>query len=79
MILLHSLTDLETSVGFILSPFFQWDRQPFWTDVADSSAPSLTPLYNEIHHNYLIANYESSMCVDNDDGRWVQSARYCNY
>ena len=35
---------------------------------AGPAHPTLTPLYNEIHHNFLIANYESSMCVDNDDG-----------
>lgn len=49
-------------------PFNSWDRVPFLTDVADPTTPSLIPLYNEIHHNFLIANYESSMCVDNDDG-----------
>ena len=45
------------------------DRVPFLTDVpAGSNAPTLTPLFNEIHHNFFVANYESSMCVDNDDG-----------
>eukprot|EP00729_Bicosta_minor_P007089 gene7088-18000_t len=44
------------------------DRQAFLTDVANPLAPSMTPAYNEINNNYLIANYESSMCVDNDDG-----------
>ena len=29
---------------------------------------TLTPLYNRLHHNFFIANFESSMCVDNDDG-----------
>jgi len=36
--------------------------------VNDGTTPSLIPAFNEIHHNFLIANYESSMCVDNDDG-----------
>jgi hypothetical protein len=43
------------------------DRVPFLTDVP-GGAPTLTPLENEIHHNFFIANFESSMCVDNDDG-----------
>lgn len=48
-------------------PFNSWDRVPFLTDVpAGPGSPTLTPLENEIHHNFLIANYESSMCVDND-------------
>eukprot|EP00041_Stephanoeca_diplocostata_P030730 m.937263 g.937263 ORF g.937263 m.937263 type:complete len:254 (-) comp23814_c0_seq3:1177-1938(-) len=49
-------------------PFNSWDRVPFLTDVATPGTPSLTPLYNEIYSNFFIANYESSMCVDNDDG-----------
>ena len=40
---------------------------PFLTIVRDGT-PSLTPAFNEISFNFLIANYESSMCVDNDDG-----------
>jgi len=47
-------------------PFNSWDRQPFWTDVPGEA--TLTPLYNRLHHNFFIANFESSMCVDNDDG-----------
>ena len=53
---------------FHTGPFNSWDRQPFLTDVANPEAPSLTPAYNVIKNNYLIANYQSSMCVDNDDG-----------
>ena len=50
-------------------PFNSWDRQPFLTDVADPKAPSLIPLYNEIHHNFFVANYGANGgCVDNDDG-----------
>jgi hypothetical protein len=49
-------------------PFNSWDRQPFLTELLDGVTPSLTPLPNEINHNFFIANYESSMCVDNDDG-----------
>ncbi|XP_065181055.1 uncharacterized protein LOC135811743 [Sycon ciliatum] len=49
-------------------PFNSWDRQPFLTDVADPENPSLYPAVNNIHHNFLIGNYGSSMCLDNDDG-----------
>jgi len=48
-------------------PFNSWDREPFLTDVLNGIA-SLTPAYNEIHKNFFICNYGSSMCVDNDDG-----------
>eukprot|EP01112_Ceratiomyxa_fruticulosa_P011058 TRINITY_DN2973_c0_g1_i5.p1 TRINITY_DN2973_c0_g1~~TRINITY_DN2973_c0_g1_i5.p1 ORF type:complete len:905 (+),score=191.36 TRINITY_DN2973_c0_g1_i5:344-3058(+) len=47
-------------------PFNSWDRLPFLTDVPGNI--TLTPLYNDIHHNFFICNYGSSMCVDNDDG-----------
>eukprot|EP01090_Pellita_catalonica_P017490 TRINITY_DN5293_c0_g1_i1.p1 TRINITY_DN5293_c0_g1~~TRINITY_DN5293_c0_g1_i1.p1 ORF type:complete len:206 (+),score=24.65 TRINITY_DN5293_c0_g1_i1:150-767(+) len=55
-------------------PFNSWDRQPFLTRVRNGSA-SLTPAYNEIHHNFMICNYGSNMCIDNDDG----SSYYLNH
>jgi len=55
-------------------PFNSWDRQPFLTDVLDGT-PSLIPAYNHIHHNFMICNYGSNLCIDNDDG----SAYYKNY
>jgi len=55
-------------------PFNSWDRMPFVTELRDGT-PSLTPLYNEIHHNFFIANYGSNMCIDNDDG----SSWYLNH
>jgi len=54
-------------------PFNSWDRIPFLTDV--TGTPSLTPLYNDIHHNMFICNYGSNMCIDNDDG----SSYYLNH
>jgi hypothetical protein len=36
-------------------PFNSWDRQPYVTDV--SGIPSTTPLPNNIHHNFFVANY----------------------
>ncbi len=60
---------LPAAVSPLVIPgHFSGYRVPFLTDVATPGAPSLLPLFNEVHHNFLIANYESSMCVDNDDG-----------
>jgi len=56
-------------------PFNSWDRLPFLTDVVDPKQPSLIPAYNDIHHNFMICNYGSNMCIDNDDG----SAYYLNH
>jgi len=47
--------------------FNSWDRQPFLTDVLDGT-PSLTPAFNEIHHNFLIGNDGAVNTIDNDDG-----------
>jgi hypothetical protein len=55
-------------------PFNSWDRLPYLTTVNDGT-PSLTPAYNEIHHNFFICNYGSEMCIDNDDG----SSYYLNH
>jgi hypothetical protein len=48
-------------------PFNSWDREPFWTDVFNTSG-SFTQAYNEIHHNVFLCNYGSEACIDNDDG-----------
>ena len=34
----------------------------------DGASLNLIPLYNEIHHNFMIANYGAGMAIDNDDG-----------
>ena len=44
-----------------------WDRVPYLTDVGGREA-TLVPLYNEIHHNFLIANYESCAKDGNTQG-----------
>ena len=49
-------------------PFNSWDRQPFLTDVPDPENPTVYPAVNNITHNFIIGNYGSSMCLDNDDG-----------
>ena len=48
-------------------PFNSWDRQPFLTDVLNGT-PSLLMDWQHIHRNFMIANYESSQAIDNDDG-----------
>jgi len=55
-------------------PFNSWDRIPYLTKV-NNDTPSLVPLYNEIHHNFFIANYQSTWNIDNDDG----SSWYLNH
>ena len=49
-------------------PFNSWDRQPFLTKVRDGRTASLIPADNEISHNFIIANYYSSVPLDHDDG-----------
>lgn len=44
-----------------------WDRQPYFTDVADASG-SLIPLYNNITGNFFMNNYNGQESIDNDDG-----------
>jgi len=55
-------------------PFNSWDRQPFLTEVLDGT-PQLTPQYNSISFNFMLCNYGSNMCIDNDDG----SSYYLNH
>ena len=50
-------------------PFNSWDRQMFLVEQpVDGGAPSPYPRFNTIHHNIMIANYNSQEGVDNDDG-----------
>merc|ERR1712130_1093443 len=46
-------------------PFNSWDRQVYVTDV--DRRPSIKQ-WDNIHHNFFIANYHSQEAVDNDDG-----------
>eukprot|EP01114_Cavostelium_apophysatum_P013942 TRINITY_DN3485_c0_g1_i1.p1 TRINITY_DN3485_c0_g1~~TRINITY_DN3485_c0_g1_i1.p1 ORF type:complete len:916 (-),score=185.26 TRINITY_DN3485_c0_g1_i1:40-2787(-) len=55
-------------------PFNSWDRMPFLTEVRNGT-PSLMPAYNNIHNNFMLCNFGSNMCIDNDDG----SAYYRNH
>lgn len=49
-------------------PFNSWDRQVFVTKVKDGKTASPDKLYDYIYSNFIIANYHSSMAIDNDDG-----------
>ncbi len=49
-------------------PFNSWDRQVYVTKVLDGKTPSTVKQYDEIRSNFIVANYHSSMAIDNDDG-----------
>jgi len=48
-------------------PFNSWDRQVFVTKVKTGS-PSPDKEWDYIHLNFMIANYNSILAIDNDDG-----------
>lgn len=48
-------------------PINSWDRQPYLTTVRTGS-PSLVPVPRDIHHNFIVANYDGTKGIDNDDG-----------
>ena len=49
--------------------FNSWDRLPFFTTVRDGATPSTVPALNDVHNNFIVANYAADGgCLDNDDG-----------
>jgi len=48
-------------------PINSWDRQPYLTTVR-TGAPSLVPIPRDIHHNFIVSNYDGFKGIDNDDG-----------
>ena len=49
--------------------FNSWDRLPYLTTVRDGVTPSTIPAMNNVHHNFIVANYAADGgCLDNDDG-----------
>ena len=49
--------------------FNSWDRLPYLTDLKTPGTPSTVPLLNDVHHNFIVANYAADGgCLDNDDG-----------
>ena len=55
-------------------PWNSWDRVPYITTLRNGSA-SIVPADRRIHHNLIIANYNSEGAIDTDDG----SAYYSVY
>ena len=49
-------------------PFNSWDRQVFVTDVRTPGSPSVLKQWDEISHNWVLANYNGQEGLDNDDG-----------
>jgi len=48
--------------------FNSWDRLPYLTTVA-TGVPSTVPKLNNVHNNFIVANYAADGgCLDNDDG-----------
>jgi len=48
-------------------PWNSWDRVPYITTIRNGTA-SIVPATRNIHHNFVIANYNSVSAIDNDDG-----------
>ena len=49
--------------------FNSWDRLPYLTAIRDGETPSTAPADNNVHHNFIVANYAADGgCLDNDDG-----------
>jgi len=48
-------------------PWNSWDRVPYITTLR-TGAPSIVPKVREVHHNFLMGNYNSQEAMDTDDG-----------
>lgn len=48
-------------------PWNSWDRVPYITDIRTGRA-SIVPADRQIHHNFVIATYNSQEAIDGDDG-----------
>lgn len=50
-------------------PFNSWDRQVYvYDDAANGGKPTVLKRNDTISYNFMLANYHSSMAIDNDDG-----------
>lgn len=61
--------------------FNAWDRLPYVTTVRDGS-PSTRPAVNDMHHNFIVANYHADGgCFDTDDGAayYMLRQNFCVY
>ena len=44
-------------------PFNSWDRAPYITTIGlHAPKPSVFPAFRQIHHNFMLANYNSQVC-----------------
>jgi hypothetical protein len=49
--------------------FNSWDRLPYLTTVRDGATVSTIPAFNNVHANFIVANFAADGgCLDNDDG-----------
>jgi len=61
--------------------FNSWGRLPYIVALG-GEGPSAVPLYNDMHHNFLVANYGADGgCLDNDDGSsyYKMHHNFCPY
>jgi hypothetical protein len=50
-------------------PFNSWDRQVYvYDDESNGGKPTVLKKNDTISYNFMLANYHSSMAIDNDDG-----------
>merc|ERR1712195_340905 len=62
--------------------FNSWDRLPYITEIRDGKTPSTVPAVNNVHNNFIVANYAADGgCLDNDDGSSYYDIHhnYCVY
>jgi hypothetical protein len=56
--------------------FNSWDRLPYVTKVRGGVTPSTIPAENDMHHNFIVANYAADGgCFDHDDGSCYYTMR----
>eukprot|EP01052_Picozoa_sp_SAG31_P035060 SAG31_NODE_4182_length_3495_cov_1.750294_4_plen_304_part_00 len=65
---LDSTVTERHTIGLVAcSPFNSWDRVPYITTIR-SGKPSVIPADRHIHHNLILANYNTVSAIDTDDG-----------
>ena len=71
------------SIQYTTTPHHtQGDRLPYITEIRDGETPSTIPAWNNMHHNFIVANYAADGgCLDNDDGSSYYDIHhnYCVY
>ena len=61
----HQFTNFNLSVSnsLVLRAFNSWDRLPYITEIRDGKTPSTVPATNNVHNNFIVANYVSHTCT----------------